>query len=149
MFSSISFPLTYCFRGIPQILTCCVFIFNQFKIVSPVPFDFFNRWMIDARQISTDISHIFLLISNLIPLWSDSILYVRGPQRPAGTGPRPVRNRDRTAGGERRASEWSFTCHSHHSHHLLSHLPSPHSSVHGKTVFHETGPRCFIWPEYF
>ena len=69
--------------------------------------------------------------------WSDKLIYVvvygRGPQPPG-----------HTAGGEWKASEQSFICHSPTL--LISHItawtishPTP---SHGKIVFHETGPWC-------
>ena len=60
-----------------------------------------------------------------------------GPR--TGTGPRPVRNRAaQQEVSDRQVSEASFAA-PHHSHcHLNHHAPPP--PVHGKIVFHETGP---------
>ena len=81
------------------------------------------------------------------------ILWLRG-SHPWEHGPAPVG----TAGGEWCAKEQSFICRS--SSLPIAHITpesSPPHPVHGKTVFHETGPWCqrgwglllqFILPSY-
>ena len=63
-------------RCIPQVLAQCVFIFMQFKYF-PFSLCIYSFIQYAIIQVSGNFSEIFLLqISNFIPLWSETILYM-------------------------------------------------------------------------
>lgn len=76
VFSGANFPLNTAFAAYHKF--CCVFIFNYFKIFSNFSWDFFLthalfRSVLSNLHVLWDFPVMFLLlISTLIPLWSDS-----------------------------------------------------------------------------
>lgn len=63
----------YCFRSVTQILICCIFIFSSMYFFESAPLTHGLLTSMFSFQVFRDFSVIFpLLISGLIPLWSEN-----------------------------------------------------------------------------